>query len=417
MAYIIIGGKKYNSIKLDNIIDSFPQNARCNFGIPNMNSGSKCCDLIVNCHVSKNLKRGNLSRYTSSVSKEHLVKVWNYYKGNKYRKCYVQRENPFVHFYFNKYLKTINCPIQLRKNPRIGYEMIYNLLVSNNSHIYVTGFSLDEDNLSWYNNNLDNNHPLIHHDVVNEKLLLKWFHDTNKVDATMCLLVDKNLPTFNCIYFKPKLQVLRLFLKEYGICILENYFSKETINNIDNDFDKIFEEQKALIDILDKEDCSNDERIFHAERYGKNIKMFSDDPLFNSVARTYNVNFNKKTLINKILFEEGKRKNSGAGWHRDNHVCQFKAIMYLSDVTEKNGNFQFITNSSRKHIGYPKPRTENYNTRFADDTIEQLLKQKKNIKHDIIGKKGTVILVDTTYIHRGNIIEEGERRAITQYFF
>lgn len=62
-------------------------------------------------------------------------------------------------------------------------------------------------------------------------------------------------------------------------------------------------------------------------------------------------------------------------------------VMYLSDVTGKNGNFQFITNSSRKHIGYPKPRTENYNTRFADDTIEQLLKQKKNIKHDIIGKK------------------------------
>ena len=148
MAYIIIGGKKYNNINLDNIIDSFPENARCNFGIPNMNSGSKCCDLITNCHVSDNLSRGNLSNYFSRVSKEHLEKVWNYYKNTKYRKCYKQRTYPFALGIINEYLKSIECPIQLRKNPRVGYEMIYNLLISNHSDIYISGFSLDEENLS-----------------------------------------------------------------------------------------------------------------------------------------------------------------------------------------------------------------------------------------------------------------------------
>ena len=33
-------------------------------------------------------------------------------------------------------------------------------------------------------------------------------------------------------------------------------------------------------------------------------------------------------------------RNSGAGWHRDNHECQFKTIMYLTDVNDKNGCFQ-----------------------------------------------------------------------------
>ena len=46
------------------------------------------------------------------------------------------------------------------------------------------------------------------------------------------------------------------------------------------------------------------------------------------------------------------------------------------------------------------------------------MKNNENIElHNILGNKGTIVLVDTTYIHRGNIIEEGERKAMTQYFF
>ena len=126
---------------------------------------------------------------------------------------------------------------------------------------------------------------------------------------------------------------------------------------------------------------------------------------------------NKKTLVNKIVYEEGKNKNSGGGWHRDSHDCQFKILLYLSDVNEKNGCFQFVTNSSKKYIGYPSPRTPDYNTRYCDKTIEDLVKKNKDCKiHNIIGEKGTIVIVDTTYIHRGKIIEEGERYAITQYF-
>mgnify|MGYP000683802021 CR=1 FL=1 len=38
-------------------------------------------------------------------------------------------------------------------------------------------------------------------------------------------------------------------------------------------------------------------------------------------------------------------------------------------------------------------------------------------KIEICGNKGDIILADTTYVHRGKIIEEGSRKAITQYFF
>ena len=35
---------------------------------------------------------------------------------------------------------------------------------------------------------------------------------------------------------------------------------------------------------------------------------------------------------------------------------------------------------------------------------------------DVIGEKGTIIIVNTTNIHRGNIIAEGERKMLTQYY-
>ena len=217
------------------------------------------------------------------------------------------------------------------------------------------------------------------------------------------------------------LEKILINLKQDGICILTDYFNYESIVKFNDEFDNIFINQKKKIEILAKEKCSNDERIFHAEKYSNYIRdNFANNNLFNSLFEKYHkgIKATKKTLINKLLYEEKKIKNSGAGWHRDNHHCQFKVIMYLTDVSEKNGNFQWLTNSSAKHIGKPKPRTKNYDTRFEDKIIEDLIKNNDKCNLiNIIGKKGTIIIADTTYIHRGNIIQEGERKAITQYFY
>jgi peptide methionine sulfoxide reductase MsrB len=209
-------------------------------------------------------------------------------------------------------------------------------------------------------------------------------------------------------------------LNKKGYFILEDFYTEYELDMIEKEFDRIFDQKKDKVEILVKEKCSEDERIFHAEKYSPYIKQnFSDRPLFNNVCREYTKKeFNKKTLINKLLYEEGKIKNSGAGWHRDNHNCQFKVIMYLSDVTEKNGNFQILSNSSKRHIGYPEIRDEREGgTRYSDENIKKIIDTRDCEIINIVGKKGTIIIADTTYIHRGNIILEGERKAITQYFF
>ena len=285
---------------------------------------------------------------------------------------------------------------------------------------YVTHFSLNNSENKYHvytkvDNNIQSN---ICHDPDTEYKIIKWLHDNDKIDATLSSLVDTNIPTLDCSMIKPKIDSVMMILKQFGICILKKYYSNDVVNIIENEFDTIFNEHSSKIEILDKENCSCDQRIFNVQKYSNPIKnIFSDDTLFNNCASRYNPNLNKKTLINKVIYNDGFTSNSGGGWHRDNHDCQFKTIMYLSNVDITNGNFQFLTNSSKKYIGYPKPRTHSYNTRFADDTIANLITSNKTELHNVLGERGTLILVDTTYIHRGNIIKSGERKAITQYFF
>lgn len=423
---LIIGNKPYYNLKLTNLLDNFDKNIRLNFGLPNYNNGSLTYIQYLNTHVYKNLKLNNLQQYKTSTNtdEEYLNKFIDIFKQKDFKFILEQNNNYYI--IYNRFLNDNGCPYLFTKLPRLGCNAIFDTLLNLNGlrvdkdNIYISNFStsINENNLHLYNNR-DINDIGKCHNVNDEIFIINWLHNNNYIDATFCYLYDYELPFINCKSISPTLDVVSILLKEYGICVLEDYYTEEQLNSINREFDNIFINNKNKIEILDKEECSNDERIFHAERYSKIIKeYFSDNKFLNDCAMLYNKRLNKKTLINKIEYEDNKIKNSGAGWHRDNHDCQFKAIMYLTDVTENNGNFQFLTNSSKKFIGYPKPRTENYNTRFYDNVIQQLIENNDNVKlHDIIGKKGTIILADTTYIHRGNIIKEGSRKAITQYFF
>lgn len=415
---ILIMGGKPNNINCTNV-KNFDSICRVNLNMTYKEAIHK--DIFyVNNHVYMNmfinkiqpeiLKKGNYHY----VDLKKLKDFNNIIKNNEYGEVIQQYESG-KNSISNKILADINCPYRFLKAPRCGYQAILYFL-NKNYKIYVSSFSfLDEINETDGNSK----HVSDWHDTNTELKVLHWLHENNYIDATLCMLEYNKLPMLNCNYIEPKKDIILYFLKNNGICLLKNYYKKEIINKIKEEFDTIFLNNKKSIEILDKEDCSNDERIFHAERYSTYLKKnFSDNMLFNNIARVYNPRINKKTLINILKFEKGKVKNSGAGWHRDNHNCQFKTIMYLTNCNSKNGPFTWITNSSKRHIGNPKPRKPSYNTRFFDETIEEILEKNKNCeKIEVSGNEGDIILADTTYIHRGKIIEECERKAVTQYFF
>lgn len=119
-----------------------------------------------------------------------------------------------------------------------------------------------------------------------------------------------------------------------------------------------------------------------------------------------------------ILQQAKKNVGSGGGWHRDTvYGKQLKLIVYCSDVSEYNGPFQYINGSHRWYnkilisiLLMKNPRS----FRYSEKDIARLKKYGYKIT-ECSAKAGTVILADTTGLHRGKPIVKGSRLALTVY--
>ncbi len=124
------------------------------------------------------------------------------------------------------------------------------------------------------------------------------------------------------------------------------------------------------------------------------------------------------TLGAKLIYRE-KNLGSGAGWHRDSYSNQFKSILYLTDVNEKNGPFQFVKASHKiSKIAESSRRLKKAfsETRYSDENVEDILKAGSEIQ-TVTGKAGTLVIANTTGLHRGAPIQEGTRYALTNYYW
>lgn len=112
---------------------------------------------------------------------------------------------------------------------------------------------------------------------------------------------------------------------------------------------------------------------------------------------------------------------SGGGWHRDSPlVSQFKAIAYLSDVSDAHGPFQYIV-GSHKPLQVLADSFEfdfKYSQyRFTSEEIDRVIKKYPQKLKTLTAPAGTILLVNTRGIHRGMPIRNGTRYAITNYYF
>lgn len=127
-------------------------------------------------------------------------------------------------------------------------------------------------------------------------------------------------------------------------------------------------------------------------------------------------------MMNRVEYREGNL-GSGGGWHRDAvHEQQFKAILYLSDVGPDNGGFEYLINTHRKSSVYKTILSNDIGfaqDKFSEEEMKEILEDHGETyqRKTITGPAGTLILADTSGIHRGSPIADGSRYAITQYIF
>ncbi len=224
----------------------------------------------------------------------------------------------------------------------------------------------------------------------------------------------KNKPIFSAPIIGSHKRDILDAIKKDGYFIIDNYLDEyqclETINDIN----------KAIYDYSIYVQSKSDKRLFGIEHASKLCHNFHSDNLFKEISNLVNGEntYCAFTLAGKL--GEIKGGSSGGNWHRDAFFCQFKSMIYLSKVDDQNGPFEILPGSHNlmdliDHIKCANLKFNQY--RLTESEIAKI-EHKTGIKRKVIkGKPGTVILFNSSTIHRGRPTVEGDRYALTNYYY
>ena len=198
-----------------------------------------------------------------------------------------------------------------------------------------------------------------------------------------------------------------------GYYILEDYYSKNHCDLLIKEIDNMIEVhgKKVWVD-----NFGSDHRLYGADRKSDFIVDFFQDRKLRNIAEGYMESHLVGFTLAARLNAKPENLGSGGGWHRDALKKQIKSILYLTDVNEENGPFEYFkkTHQASEKIQNFLLNELKHHTRYSEDEISKF--KDKGLK-TFTAQAGTVILVDTSGIHRGRPIDEGNRYALTNYFW
>ena len=205
-----------------------------------------------------------------------------------------------------------------------------------------------------------------------------------------------------------------------GYCVFPGFLDSHTVDALASKAENLYVGHAEHVTL---ESNGTDKRIYGAEQlaaeFGLEDELHWVDALGQTFYWTENIVWFQ--MLGKISYHENNL-GSGSGWHRDSPFShQFKAILYLSDVNDKNGPFQYIRGSHTKQTLAQVARHLNLpgsSYRFTSQQIEQLENAGTIPRRtSLIGAKGTLVLADSRGLHRGKPLLAGERLAVTRYYF
>jgi hypothetical protein len=232
----------------------------------------------------------------------------------------------------------------------------------------------------------------------------------NRKKLTYCNTSDLNLEEIKIINE----------LNENGFCLVENFYDKEKCDNLKLEIDLLLIAHPPK---LWKDEDDADYRAWGTEKKSDLIHDFYQNKLISRLVKaheSHSEDIKSTTMLGRIR-SEVKNDGSGGGWHRDlPHFKQTKVILYLSDVDEKNGPFQYLKGSHKSfdviksQLKYKLDLNQN---RFTDEVINDMIASSTGKLLTANAKAGTLLIANTRGIHRGQPFENGERYALTNYYW
>jgi hypothetical protein len=204
-------------------------------------------------------------------------------------------------------------------------------------------------------------------------------------------------------------------LRTNGYFVINDYLTSKECDEYIQKIDKHVEEDYCWRDKYD-----SDIRMFGIENIESEFNNIFNKKSIDSIYKKYisrNSLYQTK-MAAKMIYSE-KNIGSGGGWHRDTvNIRQLKFILYLSDVSDKNGCFQFISKSHSIKNKFETAKclnSKNLLQRYSTSDVDFLIDKLKLEVKNLVGKKGTLIVVDTSGLHRGKPMSSGSRYAVTNY--
>jgi hypothetical protein len=217
---IVVGNKPLENIDLSFIIDEFDEVYRCNMAFVDSNNGTKRDFLGLCNHLYDKLIKNSssydiqriINSYKNSYKEESIRSFFTNFQKTKHEYKSIFYARPKGNMY-NKYLKKHGCPHFFSKQPRTGFVIMMENLLLNNK-VSISHFSIyDEIRVSHYVKKT--HYESSCHSSKDELKILRWLHQNNLIDASLCLLKNEEFPTFKCVDLFPTDLILDKFRQKY----------------------------------------------------------------------------------------------------------------------------------------------------------------------------------------------------------
>ena len=158
-------------------------------------------------------------------------------------------------------------------------------------------------------------------------------------------IFDSRLRGFTPDISDPEIMAWRDIVRRDGVHVVRNFLPTDLCSRFQSEVDVLMGRYPDAIQVDAKR---ADHRLFLGSLPpGAVQKFFSDVRLITCAAAFLGHDVaNLATLAGRLSAVPGNI-GSGGGWHRDSFTNQFKAIIYISDVGQDNGPFQYIRGSHR----------------------------------------------------------------------